>query len=105
MATVTPKGLHTYVGERGKTFQFTVHKSDGTIRDLTGATVTLVVEGVGTFACSIVDAGAGRANRVVLTDDYTVPAVYQARLVLDWTTPTVKTIKTELFEFEVRPAL
>lgn len=108
---VTPLGLWVFVGEVGKTFEFTVEKPDPEnpgqyiARSLVGAAVSLVIEGVGSFACDVVDAANGRADRVVEAGDYTVPGVYQARLILSWTEPTVKTIKTPLFEFEVRPAL
>lgn len=63
----------------GATLQFTILKGDGTPYDITGDTVTLLVEGIDEFACSVIDGPTGRADYVVAANDFQ-PGTYRAQI-------------------------
>lgn len=75
--------MHTllfFEADAGLTVTFSVVKPDGTPYNLTGATVTWVVEGVGSFACTVTDPTGGVCTRTVAAADFTRPGRYRAQL-------------------------
>lgn len=59
---------------------FTVLQRNGTVYDLTGKTISLLVEGVSSFSCAIVSATSGTCSRTVTAGDFPVAARYRAQL-------------------------
>lgn len=60
--------------------EFTVLRRDGTVYDLTGASVDLLVEGVGEFPCSVTTPTEGLCERTVDVGDFPVAGRYRSQL-------------------------
>lgn len=63
----------------GATLEFTILEADGTPYDITGDTITLLVEGVDEFSCTVIDGPTGRADYVVAANDFQ-PGTYRAQI-------------------------
>lgn len=59
---------------------FTILQRDGSPYNLTGSTVTMRVEGLGSFACTITNAAGGIVTRTVVAGDFPIAARYKAQL-------------------------
>lgn len=103
--------MPTYIqGDFGFPINFVIYNPDGTVLNLTGATITFQMRGITATtlkinsACTIVDAINGKCKYTVLTTDFNTAGQYFARLVVTFTSPSSQQTSI-LEEFSIIPSL
>lgn len=88
--------LDTIIGEIGKRWRVTILKPDGTARDLSGATVSLIVERNTTKAGVDYDPPNGIVDFVIADGDYQIAGVFEGRIGTSGLTGGISTFTEKL---------